>query len=270
MQLVERGKLSLDDPISKWLDDGWLPKVDKSKVKLRHLLTHTSGLGSYFNEEFDRSSRALYRNVDDWKPLVRNETLAFEPGTRWSYSNTGMLIAGTVLEKAAGTDYYDYVRRNITGPAGMKDTDCYEVDKANRKLAVGYEKELAADGSVVYHNNLFQHVVRGGPAGGGYSTVEDLLRFDQALRAGKLVSKVSLEQLWRPYPELSSEGYGLGFGIESSPTGKIVGHTGGFNGISAVLSMHLDDGYTMAILSNYGGASLPVENKARELMAQGR
>ena len=271
LQLVEQGKLSLDDPISKYLGEDWLPKVDKSKAKVRHLLTHTSGLGSYFTEEFDRSSRALYRTVDDWKPLVRNETLAFEPGTQWSYSNTGMLIAGAVVEKASGTDYYDYVRAHVTGPAGMTSTDCYETDKANRKLAVGYDKEIGADGSVTWHNNLYLHVVRGGPAGGGYSTVEDLFRFDQALRAETLVKRESLDQLWRTYPELSSERYGLGFFVERSAVGTIVGPSGGFNGISAVLSMYLDDGYTIAVMSNLGdGAATVVEGKARELIAQGR
>jgi CubicO group peptidase (beta-lactamase class C family) len=271
MQLVEQGKLSLDDPISKYLGDDWLPKVDKSKVKVRHLLTHTSGLGSYFTEEFDRSSRALYRTVDDWKPLLRDETLAFEPGTQWSYSNTGMLIAGAIVEKAAGTDYYAYVRTHITGPAGMTNTDCYETDKANRKLAVGYEKEVGADGAVTWHNNLYQHVVRGGPAGGGYSTVEDLFRFDQALRAEKLVKRESLDQLWRTYPELADESYGLGFSVERSPVGAIVGHSGGFNGISAVLSMYLDAGWTIAVMSNLGGgAATGVEGKARELIAAGR
>jgi len=271
MQLVERGKLSLDDPVSKYLGDDWLPKVDKSKVKVRHVLTHTSGLGSYFTQEFDRSSRTLYRTVDDWKPLVRDEMLSFEPGTQWQYSNTGMLIAGAVIEKASGTDYYDYVRGHITGPAGMTRTDCCETDKVNRNLAVGYDKEIAADGSVTYHNNLYLHVVRGGPAGGGFSTVEDLLRFDQALRGGKLVTRESLDQLWRTYPELSSEGYGLGFVVDRSAAGTIVGHSGGFNGISAVLSMYLDAGYTIAVLSNYGGgAATVVEGKARELIASGR
>ncbi len=214
MQLAEQGKLALDDPIANYLGSDWLPKVDKSRVEVRHLLTHTSGLGSYFTEEFDRSSRALYRTVDDWKPLVRDETLAFEPGTQWQYSNTGMLIAGAVVENASGSDYYAYVRTHITGPAGMTNTDCYETDKANRKLAVGYEQEIGADGAVSWHNNLYQHVVRGGPAGGGYSTVEDLFRFGQALRAAKLLTRASLDQLWRPYPELSSEGYGLGFAVE--------------------------------------------------------
>jgi CubicO group peptidase (beta-lactamase class C family) len=271
MQLVEQGKLSLDDPVAKHLGEDWLPKVDKSKVKVRHLLTHTSGLGSYFTEEFDRTSRALYRTVDDWKPLVRDETLAFEPGTRWQYSNTGMLVAGAVIENAAGTDYYAYVRAHITGPAGMTGTDCYEMDKANHRLAVGYDKEVGPDGAVTWHNNLYLHVVRGGPAGGGFSTVEDLYRFDQALRAEKLVKQASLDQLWRAYPELSSEGYGLGFSVERSPLGAIVGHSGGFNGISAVLSMYLDAGYTVAVMSNYGGgAATVVEGKARELVGTGR
>lgn len=268
LQLVEQGKLSLDDPISKYLDADWLPKVDKSRVKVRHLLTHTSGLGSYFNEEFDRSSRALFRNVEDWKPIVRDDTLAFEPGTRWQYSNTGMLIAGAVVEKASGTDYYTYVRAHITGPAGMKNTDCYELDYANPKVAVGYEPEFGPDGAIRWHNNLFMHVLRGGPAGGGYSTVEDLFRFDQALRAEKLVSRASLDQLWRTYPELSSERYGLGFFVERGPLGAIVGHSGGFNGISAVLTMYLDAGYTIAAMSNLGdGAATTVEGKARELIA---
>lgn len=269
MQLVEAGKLSLDDPISRFLGDDWLPRVDKSRVELRHLLTHTSGLGSYFNEEFDRSSRLLYRTVDDWKPLLRDETLAFEPGTQWQYSNSGMLVAGAVVEQAAGTDYFEYVRRHITGPAGMADTDCYDTDKANRRLAVGYEMEFAADGTITYRNNLFMHVVRGGPAGGGYSTVEDLFRFSQALRAGKLVTQESLDQLWRPYQERGSAGYGLGFGIENSPTGRIVGHSGGFPGISAVLSMHLEAGYTTAILANLGDMAHTVEDRARELIAAG-
>ena len=271
MQLVEQGKLSLDDPVAKYLGEDWLPKVDKSKVRLRHLLTHTSGLGSYFTEEWGRSSRTLYRTVDDWKPLVRDETLAFEPGTRWQYSNTGMLIAGAIIEQASGSDYYTYIRGHVTGPAGMTSTDCYETDKANRKLAVGYEQEIGKDGAVTWHNNLYQHVVRGGPAGGGYSTVEDLFRFDQALRAEKLVTRKSLDQLWRVYPELSSDGYGLGFFVDPSPMGAIVGHSGGFNGISAVLSMYPDAGYTIAVMSNLGsGAATIVEGKARELIASGR
>lgn len=266
MQLVEAGKVSLDDPIGKYLSDDWLPKVDKRKVTVKHLLTHTSGLGSYFNETYMKSSRALFRTVDDFKVLVKDEELAFTPGTQFGYSNTGMLIAGAVIERASGQDYYTYVREHITGPAGMTRTECYELDKVNPNLAVGYDKVRTEKGTA-YENNLFMHVIRGGPAGGGYSTVGDLLKFAEALRAGKLVNSSSLEQLWNAHPEVGSPEYGLGFGIGIGPKGKEVGHSGGFNGISANLAIHLDSGYTVCVLSNYGGAAGLVADKARELIA---
>jgi CubicO group peptidase (beta-lactamase class C family) len=269
MQLVEAGKLSLDDPLSLHLSEDWLPEVDKSKVQVRHLLTHTSSLGSYFTEEWDRASRTLYRSIDDWKPIVAAETLAFEPGTRSQYSNTGMLIAGAIVEHVSGQSYDEYVREHITAPSGMADTGFFETDRVNKNLAVGYEPIPGTD-PVEYRNNLYQHVVKGGPAGGGYSTAPDLLKLDQALRAGKLVSKESLGQLWRAYPEMGSPTYGLGFGVFATPAGLIVGHSGGFNGISADLSMYLDEGYTFIALANFGGAAGLVEQKARELITQGR
>lgn len=267
-QLAESGKLKMDDPIVKYLGEEWMPGDVIGQVQVRHLLTHTSGLGSYFTEKFNRTSRGLYRSVDDYKALVKDDTLAFSPGTDWKYSNTGMLLAGAVIEKAAGEDYFEYIREHVTGPAGMTNTECYELDLVNPNLAVGYMREPGPSGTV-YRNNLFMHVMRGGPAGGGYSTVEDLLKFDRALRAGTLLSKASLEQVWSAHPEIGSRGYGYGFFIESSPAGRIVGHTGGFPGISAALSMYLDTGYTVAVLSNYDSAAELVKDKAAELIAQG-
>jgi CubicO group peptidase (beta-lactamase class C family) len=269
LQLAEQGKLSLDDTLSKHLDPSWLSSDILEKVTIKHLLTHSSGLGSYFNEDWDRSSRALYRKVNDYKPLVVGETLAFEPGSRTQYSNTGFLILGAVVEKAGGMDYFEYVRRHITGPAGMVNTDCYELDKVNPNLAVGYERRPSPSGPQ-YKNNIFMHVIRGGPAGGGYSTVEDLLRFDQALRSGKLLTKKSLDAAWSPYPDLHSPTYGLGFALQQTPAGKVVGHSGGFAGINAYLSMYLDAGYTVTVLSNLDSGASLVEAKARELITQGR
>jgi len=266
---VQQGKLSLDDPIDKYLDATWLPKVDKSKVRVKHLLTHTSGLGSYFNDAFDRSSRLLFRNVDDYKPLLAEETLAFEPGTDWAYSNTGMLVAGAVIEKASRMDYFEFVRRNVTGPAGMTSTDSYELDKVNPNLAVGYERR-PAPGGVEYRNNIFDHVLRGGPAGGGYSTVEDLDRFAQALRSHALLDAASTSELLRPRPEIASPEYGLGFGLDQTAAGRRVGHSGGFTGLSAGLDIYLDAGWNVAVLSNYGEAADVVVTKAAELILQGR
>ena len=267
MQLVEAGKLSLDDTLGKFLKTGAMKPDVLSKVRIKHLLTHTSGLGSYFTPEWDGQSRARYRSVDDWMGLVKDEGLQFEPGTRWSYSNTGMLVLGKVIEVASGKDYFDYVRERIAAPAGMTNTDAYELDRVNKNLAVGYERDETAKG-VQYRNNIFMHVIRGGPAGGGYSTVEDLTRFAEALKAGKLVSKESVRLLTTPKPELSSPEYGFGFGIQEG--GRIVGHSGGFPGINSQLDIYLGDDYTMAVMSNYGGGAQPVIEKARTLILAGR
>lgn len=269
LQLAEQGKLSLGDTLAQHLDSSWLSQDILGRVTIRNVLSHTSGLGSYFNDVFWRTSRAEFRAVNDYKPLVVGETLAFEPGTEQRYSNTGFLIAGAIVEKACGGDYFDYIRRNVTGPAGMTSTDCYELDHVNENLAVGYERR-AGPGGREYLNNIFAHVIRGGPAGGGYSTVTDLLRFDQALRGGKLLTKESLDAAWTPVQAQHSFNYGLGFFVEQTPAGRVVGHGGDFAGISAQLSMYLDSGHTVAVLSNYDGAASLVADKARELIVQGR
>jgi CubicO group peptidase (beta-lactamase class C family) len=267
MQLVEAGKLSLDDTLGKFLRAGAMRPDVLSKVRIKHLLTHTSGLGSYFSPEWDRQSRARYRSVDDWMGLVKDDTLRFEPGTRWSYSNTGMLVLGKVIEVASGQDYFDYVRERIAKPAGMINTDAYELDRVNRNLAVGYQAEQTPRG-VEYRNNIFMHVIRGGPAGGGYSTVEDLTRFAVALKEGRLVSAESMRLLTTPKPELSSPEYGFGFGIQAG--GRIVGHSGGFPGINSQLDIYVGEDYTLAVMSNYGGGAQPIVEKARTLLLAGR
>ena len=121
-QLVEQGKLTYDDKVSQYLDESWLPKELADKITLHHLLTHTSGLGSYFNKSFFDSSRLLYRELNDYKPLLKNEKLAFEPGTRFGYSNTGMLLAGAILEQASGQTI------SITPPAYLPTSE-YETQR---------------------------------------------------------------------------------------------------------------------------------------------
>jgi CubicO group peptidase (beta-lactamase class C family) len=262
-QLVEQGKLSYDDPLSKFIPD--FPSAEAAKkIRIKHLLTHTSGLGSYFNDEFERSSRARFRTVDDMMQLAKGDSLAFEPGTRWSYSNTGMLVLGKVIEVVTKRDYFDYVREHVSKPAGMVNTDAYELDRVNKNLAVGYQREFREDGTKQFRNNIFMHVMRGGPAGGGYSTVEDLVRFAEALKAGKLVSPATFELMTTPKPEVNSPEYGYGFGVD--PATKIVGHSGGFPGISSNLDIFKGTGYVAVVMSNYGGGSQPVVEKIRSLV----
>ncbi len=261
VQLEERGKLSFQDTINKYVDESWLPQEITSKVTIHHLLTHTSGLGSYFNETFSNGSRARFRTLEDFKPLVKDEKLAFEPGERFRYSNTGMFILGVVIENVTGQSYFDYIRENIYKPAGMTNSDSYEMDIPVENLAIGYYPDQ--NSPYGWKNNYYLHVIKGGPAGGGFSTVGDLHRFARALLAGKLVSKESLDVMWKDY---SGEFYGYGFRLDDGPLGKVVGHSGGFPGINANLDIFVDSGYIVAVMANYDGAASPVARRIKKLL----
>ena len=264
-QLVEKGKISYDDPLSKFVPDFPNPEAAQ-KIKIKHLLSHTAGLGGYFSQRYWNQSRDKIRSVDDMMKLAREDEkdVKFEPGSKWQYSNTGMMVLGKVIEIASGQSYFDYVRESIYKPAGMTNTDCYELDKVNTNLAVGYDKQFT-DNGIAWSNNVFAHVMRGGPQGGGYSTVEDLLKFDQALRSGKLVSAESLKTLTTPKPELNSPDYGYGF--FASANSPSTGHSGGFIGINSDLRMYLGSGWTIAVMSNYSRGAGPVSSKMAELVS---
>ncbi|UCC39206.1 MAG: beta-lactamase family protein [Candidatus Aminicenantes bacterium] len=263
VQLAEKGVLSYEDPISKYVDESWLPKEITSKITIHHLLTHTSGLGSYFNKTYMDGARARFRNVDDFKPLVEGDKPTFEPGKRFRYSNTGMLLLGVVIESVTGGSYFDYIRKNIYEAAGMKNSDSYEMDYPVENLAIGYSPDLKSE--YAWQNNLFKHVIKGGPAGGGFSTVGDLHKFARALLTGKLVSVDSLKILWKDYV---SADYGYGFKVAEGPSGKVVGHGGGFPGINGNLDVFVDTGYIVAVLSNYDRGASPVAQKISQLLAR--
>jgi len=263
MQLIELEKLGLDDPIARYIDESWLPEAVTAKITIRHLLTHSSGLGSYFNETFDRSSRALFRKLDDYKPLIRDDRPAFEPGSRFQYSNTGMFLLGVVIEKVTGMDYFDYVRQAIYEPAEMTRSDCYEMDVPVENLAIGYGRDPSSPSG--WRNNLFQHVIKGGPAGGGFSTVTDLHRFALALLAHELVTPQSLELMWTDQLGAS---YGFGFGVEQGSAGKVVGHAGGFSGINAQLDVYPDRGYIVVVMSNVDSGASPLARRFGQLLGR--
>jgi CubicO group peptidase (beta-lactamase class C family) len=263
VQLAEKGKLSLDDPIGKYIDESWLPKEVTSRIKIRHLLTHSSGLGSYFNETYQKSSRALFRKLDDYKPLIKDDRPAFEPGSRYQYSNTGMFLLGVVIEKVTGEDYFSYIRKVICEPAGMMDTDCYEMDYPVENLAIGYSPDPKSPYG--WQNNLYKHVIKGGPAGGGFSTVQDLHKFALALLGGKYVSEDSLKAMWTDH--LGAD-YGYGFSVSEGPEGKVVGHAGGFDGINSDLSVYLKPGYIVAVMSNTDRGANPVAAKIGALLGR--
>lgn len=263
-QLVEAGKVSLDDTVAKHLPD-YSNRDVAAKVTVRHLLTHTSGLADYFNDKFMNASRARFRTIQDYFPLFADKPLEFEPGTRFRYSNAGFMVLGAIVQKASGEDYFDYVREHIYKPAGMINTDAYELDTDVPNLAVGYTRgEGAKPGGAALRNNLFMHVIKGGPAGGGYSTVEDLRRFANALRDGKLIKPQTLTQWTTPGDK--NKNYAFGFEIYQASGPKVIGHRGGFPGVSSALSVDLDGGYTVAVMANVDGGAIPVVEKLKELL----
>jgi D-alanyl-D-alanine carboxypeptidase len=202
-----------------------------------------------------------------------DKPLEFEPGKKFRYSNAGFMVLGAVIEKVSGQTYFDYVREHVYQPAGMVNTDAYEMDYDTPNLAIGYTKQGAKSGHPGGRkNNLFMHVVKGGPAGGGFSTVEDLFRFDVALRTHRLLDAKHTEMVLTGKVDAGRGGhgrYGYGFMVIDYRGTRIVGHNGGFPGINSDLAMYLDRGYTVAVMSNYDPpAAQRVSDKLRELITQ--
>lgn len=270
-QLAERGKLSLTDTVGKLLPD-YPNKAVAEKVTVHHLLTHTSGMGSYFNDKF-RANLNNLRTVSDYIPLFVDDPLAFEPGAKWQYSNSGFALLGLIIEKLSGQGYFDYVREHIFKPAGMSNTDSYERDKNNSNMAIGYTRmgeNGRPDPSAPRRANTSMRPTKGSPAGGGYSTVEDMLRFSLALQSHKLLNKKYTELFTSGKVAMGQSGrkYGYGFGEEVSDGRRIIGHNGGGPGIGAHFDVFLELGYTVVVLGNYDPpAVMPVVAKIRELLS---
>ncbi len=182
LQLAEKGRLALDDPIGKFLPD--YPNAQAAaKVTIKHLLDMTSGIGDFFGPRFQKTPKETIRSIKDYLPLFADLPLAFEPGTNSLYSNGGYIVLGAIIEAVTGRDYYSHVRENIFIPCGMLDTDSYERDAAVSNRARGYTKQ-GGRGTFVLNQATLPG--RGSSAGGGYSTAEDLLRFVRCLEAGKI------------------------------------------------------------------------------------
>lgn len=242
-QLAAQGKLSLDDTIAQHLPDYPNSEV-AAKVTVRQLLNHTSGLGDIFNEKFFRSSRALYRQPRDFFPVFADEPLQFEPGSDQSYSNAGYMVLGEIIHAASGQEYAEYVIEHVFAPAGMTDTGFFAHDEPVPNVAVGYTRWRPEGPDGDLRNNLFSLPIRGNSAGSAQSTVEDLLRFDNALRGHRLLSPA-----WTAWyfdgPEPRP-------GADEPKAERVHGHlgiAGGAPGVNAVLES--DGTVTLIVLSNY-------------------
>ena len=246
-KLVEEGRLSYDDPIGLYLDTDWVSQDVGYKVQVGHLLNHTSGLGHYW-DKWDYYANTI-RDLEDYKLIISDE-LAFEPGTDYQYSNTGYLLLGVIIEEVTDKSYYEYIQEVIFDPCGMADTGFFEMDTPYPDLATGYFEDKE-DGGRLKTNTPFLGI-RGGPAGGAWSTAADMLRFILALRSDILVNAETREILWTSKP--MSPKYGYGFQTQDN----WVGHWGGFEGFEAFVFYFPESGHTFITFSNYWDSALPL------------
>ncbi len=246
MQLVQSGKIKLTDPLAKFLPD-YANKDLAAKVTIHHLLTHTGGTGDFFGPEFD-AHRLELKTLNDYVKLYEKRPLQFEPGSKWEYSNFGFLLLGVVIEKASGQDYYQYVREHVFKPAGMTSTDSLPENESVAQRSVGYMKENP-DSSWTPNTDTLPY--RGSSAGGGYSTVGDLMRFALALENNKLLDAEHTKLLLTGKVDRPGGGkYAYGFGDEETNGVHCYGHGGGAPGMNGELTFCPDTGYIIAVLAN--------------------
>jgi CubicO group peptidase (beta-lactamase class C family) len=182
MQLREAGKIDFEKTLRTCLPD--YPSDIADKITIAQILDHSSGLGDFFGPAYRAADKKNIRTLRDYQALFVDKPLEFEPGTRRRYSNAGYVVLGLVIERLSGMNYHDYVRKNIFVPAGMRDTGSFTIDEKVPNRAIGYMRD---GGERVANTNVLPG--RGSSAGGGYSTAADMLRFVEALQAGKLTQK---------------------------------------------------------------------------------
>jgi CubicO group peptidase (beta-lactamase class C family) len=270
-QLAEQGKLSFSDTISQHVADYPNQSVAK-KVTIHQLLTHSSGMGNFFGPRFDALKDEL-RSPEDYFPLFADDPLAFEPGTGVQYSNAGFVVLGAIVERVSGQRFLDYLRDHIFKPAKMMNTDAYGKDTSSQDRAIGYTyvNPISQADLSRRESNVALLPYIGGPAGGGYSTAEDLLRFANALHNHVLLSKENTE-LVTTGKVATRRGNGnkhaYGFEDELVNQHRIVGHGGGYRGVNTQFDIYPDDGYIVIILSNYDPlAATVVADKLRDMLA---
>jgi CubicO group peptidase (beta-lactamase class C family) len=245
LQLVEAGKIDLDKPFGSYLAD-YPNKAMASDVTIRQLLTHTGGTGDIFGPEFMKN-RTKLRTLEDYIDLYGNRPLRFKPGSKWEYSNYGFILLGAVVTKVSGQSYYDYVQQHVYAPAGMTSTGSEPEDVAVSNRSTGYTKMMSAQ----WQPNTDSLPYRGTSAGGGYSTVGDLVRFANALMDHKLLSAEYTQMLMTGKVKTPMGGsYAFGFEDHVINGTRCFGHSGGAPGMNGDLEICPSTGYTIAVLSN--------------------
>ncbi len=239
--LEERGKLKTEDLVKKYMPDA---PAAWDKITIFNLLTHTSGIPNFTSFPDYASQEPFEATPEKLVARFRDKPLDFEPGEKWSYSNSGYVLLGYLIEKISGQSYAKFVQENIFDPLAMKDSGYDSNSAIIARRAAGYSP--SKDGPV---NAGFIHMSIPLSAGALYSTTEDLLRWEQGLFGGKLLSMASLAKMTKPF----KSDYAFGVMASVQDGHKRIYHNGGIEGFNTALAYYPDDKLTVAVLSNING-----------------
>jgi CubicO group peptidase (beta-lactamase class C family) len=244
-QLVERGLVKIEDPITKYLPD--YPKETGDKVTVYHLLTHTSGIPSFTNGKDYQQIKMSPFSGEKLVAWLKDKPLEFAPGEKYNYNNSGYYLLGYLIEKVSGKSYEQYLKENIFEPLGMKDTGYDHNKEIMKNRATGY----TAKGKEIENAEFIDMTVPGG-AGALYSTAEDLYIWDRALYTEKLVKKPTLEKIYTPF----KSNYAWGWVVAERNGRKIIQHGGGIDGFNTTIVRYVNDDICIIALSNRIPAAL--------------
>jgi CubicO group peptidase (beta-lactamase class C family) len=249
-QLIQEGRVSLDDRLAKFLPD--YPNAEAAaKITIKDLIRHRSGVAQFMGGDFGAGT------VAEMAQRVGREPQAFEPGTRQEYSNGGYVLLGRVVEVVSGRNYEDYVAEKIYRPAGMNSTGFYRRTDKSEDFARGYYSADAQGrpmrGGAEVASNPLQP---GNPAGGGYSTVADMFRFARALRTGRLLNAKMTEYVLNGTFAGDADAK-FGFALREQAVGgrRFLGNGGGAPGVNAEFRFEPAGDATVVVLTNASPAA---------------
>ncbi|WP_342526701.1 serine hydrolase [Chryseomicrobium sp. FSL W7-1435] len=262
LQLVEAGKLSVESKLMDLLDHTF-PHFAQD-ITIHHLLTHTSGVPDYFNEDVMDDFEELWiqnpmyhmRKLEDFIPLFENEKMLSTPGEKFHYNNTGYILLGLVVEKLADMSFADYVQKHVFQLAGMENSGYFELDQLPSSTALGYID--FPDGK--WKSNIYSVPVKGGADGGAFVTAGDMDSFWSALMANELLSKAWTDRLLTPHAwEDEETAYGYGVWIDSDSIGEKKYHVMDYDpGVSFHSGYYPCQELTITVCSNKSQGAYPV------------
>jgi CubicO group peptidase (beta-lactamase class C family) len=269
-RLIEQGRLSFDTRLAEVVPD-YANKAAAEKITVRHLLTHSAGLGDLFSRPDYQRDKPIAR-VSELLPCFWAAEPDFEPGTKGDYANEGFVVLGAIVERVTGRPWWDELADHVYAPAGMAHSAHFIKGQPAARRAIGYRY---ADGDVLglgprRDNEAFLGY-RGNSCGGGYSTVGDMTGYLRALRAGRLLSPAMTETMTRQNVGGLGQ-YGMGFQNIPMNGRTLRGHGGGgpFSGVNGFSGVIWETGWAVSVLGNYDApfAQLMGEDIGRMLAAQ--